>query len=529
MADGGGPWGAFRRLDPFLRAVVVVAAAAVVAGVVFAAWTFWPSSESECEKAGLRGGDDRCYGVTDGAHAFFPELEPVSGRIKEQNDKVTSGRFGDPGQPYVTIALMIPMSPGEGKAHTGERTEVVREVQGAYLAQLRANEKERRLPPVRLVLANPGVGMTDERAEERVREVSDDLGGMVKGRHKLRTVFGFNLSVEAVRENLEILTEEKHIPVVGGPITAHTLANTPSEEPFPGLAKVVPDNKDQTEALLGRLGKEDKDLFLVEDEAPKDLYARSLRRAFKDAAKGAPYAPETYDSGRMLPDTFGDIVQNLCESGRDTVLFAGRPKELSQFVSELGDRDCARPLTLATVSGASTLALDPEFDWEALHERGGLTVTYATVTHPDAWKKSTRPPRYGGSANDLAKLTELIDEQKAKGKAKGNGGIGPTDLDDGRTITMYDSALTSIERIHKAAPSQREVPDPRDVAAATSRLSGANKVKGASGWICLRDHGTPYNKAVAVVRLDPEEKRVAFDRLAWPEGAPKKYCKAPSE
>ncbi|QDQ15457.1 hypothetical protein [Streptomyces spectabilis] len=77
------------------------------------------------------------------------ELGPVSARIKEENDRVVHGD-----KPYATVALMIPMT--QGPDQRAERTEVLREVQGAYLAQYRANHESREEPPIRLVLADPG-------------------------------------------------------------------------------------------------------------------------------------------------------------------------------------------------------------------------------------------------------------------------------------------------------------------------------------------------------------------------------------
>lgn len=43
---------------------------------------------------------------------------------------------------------------------------------------------------------------------------------------------------------------------------------------------------------------------------------------------------------------------------------------------------------------------------------------------------------------------------------------------------------------------------------------------GASGWICLDNHGNPYNKAVPVVELAPDAPHQRFAALAWPEGKP---------
>ena len=158
--------------------VGLVAAGLVAAGIV----TLTP--DRSCG-AGVdkRADDGECTGVTDGGYSFTAGLGPVSDRIKAENTKVTKS-----GKAYATIALMIPMTFKE--EDVAERAQVVREVQGAYLAQFRANHESGDEPPIRLVLANPGRDMT------RWKEVSDQLAGMAhSGKDRLRAVFGFNLSV----------------------------------------------------------------------------------------------------------------------------------------------------------------------------------------------------------------------------------------------------------------------------------------------------------------------------------------------
>lgn len=489
-----------RRLNWTAAVVVVLALAAV--GVV----TLRPdhSCGTGVEK---RGGDTDCTGVTDGSYHFTAELGPVSDRIAEANSRIVSS-----GKPYATIALMIPMTPApEDRAG---RVQVVREVQGAYLAQYRANRKGSEEPPVRLVLASPGRDMA------RWKDVSDQLAGMARsGRDKLRAVFGFNLSVERTKQTIDYLTNRKGIAVVGGPITADDLAND-KEHPrrYPGLAKIVPSNSDQARALTHHLKVGPQQTFLVEDTHADDLYSRSLRAAFRSETKGTPFAPEQYDSSEVTPNDFAQMVNNLCDSKATTVYFSGRPPELAQLVRALGSRGCAdRHYRVVTVSGASTLALDPSMDWDAFSFGAGLTVEYATVTHEGAWT-SGNPPATGGSKADFAALSSLV---QGSGKSDGVGDIGPTDLADGRTITTHDSAMTAIAGIRNRATAKDKVPDLASIAAAWPRLHGNAMVKGASGWICLNSYGTPYDKAVAIVKLSPDPARhIQFETLAWPDGAP---------
>ncbi|GAA1569284.1 hypothetical protein GCM10009678_60050 [Actinomadura kijaniata] len=362
---------------------------------------------------------------------------------------------------------------------------------------------------MRLVLANPGSGLKDW------RRVIPHLERQT-ATENLRMVFGFNLSHA---ENLETIRELNRIriPVVGGPITAERLEMSAE---LPRLAKVVPSNIDQARALVAHLRSDPKRSFLVEDVSDKDLYAESLRRAFRLVTRGTPYAPEQFLPEHATSNDYARMVNNLCDSKADTVFFTGRPPALASFVSALGGRGCEeRRFRLVTASGASTLALDPHMDWAAFARGRGLEVVYATVTHQDAWTTSGAP-KTGGSKDDFERLRRFLSEEK---------GSGPVDLRTGRAITMHDSALLSIESVQNRVAKPGVVPSLDSVPEAWRRLRGPQRVRGASGWICLTDRATPYNKAVAIVRLDDRTRSVRFIRLAWPEGRPlDRACRQPA-
>jgi hypothetical protein len=60
---------------------------------------------------------------------------------------------------------------------------------------------------------------------------------------------------------------------------------------------------------------------------------------------------------------------------------------------------------------------------------------------------------------------------------------------------------------------------PAHVAQWLKRLHGPLAVAGASGWISLSDTGDPVNKAVPMLRIQPDG-RLTFDQLVAPQGAP---------
>nr|WP_241267345.1 ABC transporter substrate-binding protein [Streptomyces scabichelini] len=404
-----------------------------------------------------------------------------------------------------------------------EKTRVLRDVQGSYLAQYRANREGDNIP-IRLVLANPGPD------NKHGKEVADQLVAMADSEHRLRGVFGFNRSVDSTLDTIKYLTGKK-IPVVGGPITSDKI--DPAK--LPGLAKVVPSSLDQAEALTNYLKVEPQDTFLVEDTRPGDLYAESVRDAFRAQTtenKGAktPYLPEQFNSENVIPKDFKDMVNNLCVSRATTVYFSGRVPELAEFVKALGGRGCTdKHYTVVTLSGGSLLALDPRMEqaWAAFKLGKGIEVKYATVTHAQAWT-ANNPPKTGGSAADFLALRKLVTDPSERKKV---GDIGPTDLADGQVITLHDAARTMIEGIRNRQQAGKGVPELEDVREAWRRLHGSSKVRGASGWICLDNDANAYNKAVAIVRLDPAPKQhIKFEKLAWPKGRPPtEECRAETD
>jgi len=458
-----------------------------------------------------------CVGVTDGGMSFDPVLDQVSARIKAENDRVTKA-----GARYATIALMVPMYFAHRTAPV-DRKHLLWEVQGAYFAQYRANHKANgRAPAIRMVLANPGLG------GGHWRTVADQLAGMAASpEHRLRAVFGFDISLPTTKRSIDYLTNAKKIPVVGGALTADDIANTPQHpHAYEGLVRVNASNTDQAAALAhADHGVGVRQTVLVEDARTDDNYITSLRKVFEARTAGASLAPEQFRSPLDIStegttsNDFRQIVPNICQSPAKEIYFAGRPVQLRQFLNELGKRGCRdRSYTVITGPAANALPLDADLDWDTL--RNGVTLEFTASSHPDAWT-GPNAPATGGSAEAFRTLKELTNRQVT-------GPVGPVDLTDSRAIITYDSASTAIEGIRDEAVQGHTVPSTDEVRNAWLRLHGTHRVEGASGWICLDNQGNPYDKAVAVVRLDPTTHTDRFVTLSWPTGRPPNgSCTAP--
>ncbi|GGM22922.1 hypothetical protein GCM10010129_79090 [Streptomyces fumigatiscleroticus] len=478
-----------------------------------------------------------CLGVSDGTDVFtpgMPGMRQVFGRIAEQNKAVE-------GRKHATVALLIPLESG----NPAVRRQILSEVQGACLAQARANGQDAAKPPVRLVLANPG------REYRHWRYTVDEL---VRQEPDLRVVAGFNLSLGDTRDAMRYVTATLRIPAVASLVTASDFANPESgaDVPFPGLARAVPTSEKQAEALLrsdpGLAGAE---TALVADYRPGDNYDRALREAFTEArSKGGKdtgiqdmrFVSPGLEKPGVTPNEFQDFAANICRSNARVVYFAGRALHLEIFIKKLAGAYCREKRSYTVITGSSATTLEERLDAKERALLSGdpeagkpsVSVLYPAPAHPDAWTTAIArwrkaehgpgtPPRYLTEPQDAMKTLrrDIADEA---------GAIGPVNLDDGRTIMTHDVVLLASRALARAAAtSGRELPSRDRVTQDLGKLNAELRVVGAGGWTCLTNAGNPYDKAVPLVRFDPGSRRLTLQGVAWPEGhPPQEDCVVPA-
>ena len=460
-----------------------------------------------------------CIGVSAGGYDFgIDGLREVTQAVGRENATLKSGE-------YATVALLLPLT----STDKGFATKVLHEVQGAYLAQYRANhDSNDRKPKIRLVLANTGKGSA------RWRTAVNQLLTMTDAPDRLRAVSGIATSNKEMKDAVAELTGHD-IAVVGTTITADDLANDATTEPFPGLARVSPTNSDEADALTKFSRADPRKSILVEDKLKNDYYTATLKNAFtrllKDQTRNEPQqftSPDDPTEDGSTSNTFKRITTVLCDSSVESVFFAGRHTQLRQFVNELGERGCQdRAFTILTGDEASYLGDDDKLDHDALKRK--VTVRYASLAHPDAWRPGGPAviPATGGNPEDYRTFTDLL--TLASGKDAGPiGPDGPASLTDGQAIIAYDAMTTAVAGIRDAAGDTGKIPEPVEVGRQWPQMKGSLRVNGASGWICLDNHGNPYNKAVPIVELTPEGAQRLVE-IAWPKGhAPDRKCLPPA-
>lgn len=535
---------------PRWKRILILLAVAVTVGVLV--WQLPPLFGPDHCAPGVQKRHGECIGVNaDGYDFGNPEIKDVARAIAAQNKEIG-------GQPSVTVAMMLPLQSDDPALRRQMRSDL----QGAYLGQRQVNQAKGEPPKIRLALANPG------RDYAQQAEVVDALLKMAHSSdHPLRAVTGFNLSLKSTTQAIKQLTEH-HVPVLASRLSGDGSTNedrpdgTTAKLKFPGLARIIPSNHDAAQALAGfnnSQARQNRKTVVVYDERPNDGYNESLTRAFNSIREKGPPGPAAMsfespdvDKAGSTGNQFNTIANNICDTGADTVYFAGRTLHLRLFALRLAQQPCRdRHYTIISGSDAASLRQGMSSrDWSVLRGPGGrpkVTVQYAAPAHPDAWRDTlaawdsawraehhTEPtdrdrPGYLTEPRDaLAVLQNQIAATRREGVPLGS----RPDLEDSRTMLVYDGLVTIGTALHEVQGSDPSgVPDLRTIGQQWGKLQSRHRVHGTSGWVCLTNGGNPYDKPVAVVELDPVRGggKLKFVGLGWPTGRPQPdNCVIPS-
>ncbi|AXB47945.1 ABC transporter substrate-binding protein [Amycolatopsis albispora] len=470
-------------------AVVLVVAVVVAVTVVVPAIN--QAARTCDEGVEQRGELSECTGVTDGRYVFSPDLAGVQGRIRAENDAVLAS-----GEPYVSVAVFLPMTLAKPDILSPEW--VRHQLQGAYLAQLRANAGAwgGSTPRIRLLLANPGsrLAQWEPVVAELERRIEPD---------RLVAVTGIGLSLDDARRAMTRLSELK-IPIIGSHLAADELSQ------IPGFLRVSPTSSTYAQSAANHIKPTARTAMLVRDSNPGDLYPKTLADAFTarfaDNEHRIVGRTELFDS--TLPgveNTFLQMMPNLCGNDPDVVYFAGREHHLTAFIAELANRRCLdQPITVLT--GDLALVEAPD----AAMRRGleaNVTVLAPGLAHPQAW--STTPEEFSRVSVEGFRQPGCEDCFEAMFPGER--------LDDGVAILAHDAVLTAVWAVRHSVANPAGQVTARDVLQVRNRLHGELAIPGASGRISFDDRGDPVNKAVPILRVRVDDTP-EFVALATPAG-----------
>lgn len=433
--------------------------------------------------------DGQCVGVTEGAYTFDPLIADIQKKIKEENENVRNGTYGD--QPYVRVAVLMPMTMDDRSALSMER--IRRSLWGAYVAQRRANSPDGGLgdptPLVELLLANEGSN------QEQWRPVVDQLAGMTTGEHPLVAVIGLGVSVDETQRAAEELSRHQ-VATVGAVLTADGL------EVDDSFVRVSPSNSDYVEALREYLAyRDDLDRgMVVYDTYPDDLYTRTLRTAYEE--KLGDYLVENHHSqpfnGLRDPSApiprFDVITRNICDARADMVFYAGRVNELEGwFIPRLAEHHCADRSQLTIFLGATGLSSLRKPETLEHLKAGNIRVVHASSTDPGRWNADAEgTPK--GYATFLAEFRKEFRPQEQANE----------ELADGYAIMHHDAVLAAVMATRQAVEEWGEpIPNHEHVTDELWKLNNAYEVPGASGSLSFSPDrsGWPSGKPVPIVSI----------------------------
>ncbi|GAA2403691.1 hypothetical protein GCM10010420_33730 [Streptomyces glaucosporus] len=460
------------------RLVTAVVALAVLAGGTLLFLDWWVERESRCA-AGVvkKGPDEECVGVTDGSYVFAGHLAAVTERIREANEKVVK-EGGD----YVSVAYMTSLTVGEDDSNSEES--VLHELQGAYLAQQRYNERS--TPRIRLLIANTGS------ESEHWRHTVGELIAR-KDDERLVAVTGLGPSTDPNRQALRELSAHG-MAMVAGTMTATDVNEDEKGGKLKGFVRVAPTNVDEAKVAAEYLRKEGfGTAMVVQDVAERNLYARTLGDAFtEEFPRGGRHRlvaeRKTFDSS--VPGNWKSelhfLSNQLCFHRPEVVYFAGRGQHLTHFLKVLADRVCPE-WDFTVMTGDDTTNLTAQQVRRAT--ASGIEVYYTGLAHPRMWKD-----RPDGAPKEL-QAAFLENGQLEKW-------FGDDSHADGQAMMSHDAVLTAARGAQMADIGETGVTS-EAVGRMFHLMEDSERVRGAGGSLSFGSDGNPRDKAVPVLRLDP--------------------------
>ncbi|WP_371656231.1 MULTISPECIES: protein kinase domain-containing protein [unclassified Streptomyces] len=408
------------------------------------------------------------------------DLAPVLELIYAENRQVVQASAEPGGRPYASVVYLTPITAEYDG--TSMMASVRHDLEGAYLAQRRANHDSASGPRIRVLIAQTGGS-----AEQRAYTVGQVLHR--RGAEHIVAAVGLGGSTASSQDMVGELTAGG-LPAFGSVLTADSWAGTP------GLVRVAPANADQAAAAVRFLSAgayARARVLLVEDVAAGDQYTSTLATQFRarmptDRLAGAVL----FDSQASGPAAaFRHQVGELCAARPDVVYFAGRGTSLPAFLTALADRPCRdRPLAVVSGDDATQVTRTDGFgprDLAAVLRTGRVDLVYTGLAHPGAWDVAPRAfaPQAIAPFRDGTFTTAFPH----------------SGLDDGRAIMMYDTLLIAARAL-RGAPMASD-PTATDVHRTLAALREGTGVAGASGWITINGDGGPRDKAIPVIRIEP--------------------------
>ncbi|RBM18708.1 hypothetical protein [Streptomyces sp. PT12] len=184
---------------------------------------------------------------------------------------------------------------------------------------------------------------------------------------------------------------------------------------------------------------------------------------------------------------------------------AGRGRDLPDLLAPLKGRPCDGEVTVLSGDDLSQATQQEGFDEVVAALRDGdIDLVYTGLAHSGAWEAAEEyfDPDATAVFRDGGTYVTTFSDQ----------GLG-----DGQAIMGYDVVRTAVKAI-RATGNARDVVASDVFQQLTSR-NDRNAIPGASGYIFLRNDGSPDRKAIPVIRVD-ESGQLTTEAVLAAEGEP---------
>jgi hypothetical protein len=513
------------RRHPLRTGVLGVVLAAFIAAAII----WWPSSPPPCGP-GMSLIGDACVGV-DLASGPIVKGEPaemgaLEADVKANNDIRTS--TGQPSQDYVSIVLLMDMSPVTG-VDTRTYSDLYPDIEGAITAAWRANHTAAQgsLPKVKLFLGN--MGSRYAHWSDAVDQIADNAAA-----NHITSVIGLGQSTDATRAAAARIVDKAHLPVIGATVTGDTMNFHPdSTRRNNGFFRVTPTNTDSV-AVAARYiaGRFDQShVAIVQDNVPGDDYNQTLAKAADvdmPAAHQFPFtSPAALPPGvkrrEELLQQFSFLDQNICSVGPKVIYFAGRGADVGTFVQSWtqGSTPCANgDLTVVTGDDGSAAIDDPALRQAV--RTGRVRVLFTAEASTDEWGPcpagNAQPSAEQASYDTFqAAFTGQPDPCSPHQHVTADDGAAPlsfglSDLRSGEAMLAQDAGIVAITAARQADRGGDNagnggivVRDPSSQIGFIEEMRCTNAIQGASGLIQFSQdsarYGNPIAKPVPIVEI----------------------------
>jgi serine/threonine protein kinase/ABC-type branched-subunit amino acid transport system substrate-binding protein len=430
-------------------------------------------------------------GVSDGSYAF--DTNRADGSLKQQ--AAAKLRSGDTGSAAALLSQAVSMDSNDAEALIYQQdlrvanfphiTAVVGtmpsgdssivgvgrdDLQGAYVAQQEFNSSNANVK-LRLLIASTGDSTSN------VTTVAQQIVRLAQTDKTFVGVIGWPYSGLAYAA-ITVFTQA-HIPMISGTASGDQLSGI-----SPYFFHVAPTNKAQASAGAQYAVNTLRAKKVVVFADNSDIYSQSLASDFTSQFQAAGGSASTVNYTVGNASSVQAAVQQALQKNPDLIYFAGYSSDVSTLLTTLGQDNA--PANLNVLGGDALYSLG---GYQPSSRANFSRLHFTAFAYPDEWDIQ------GLTARKPAFFSDYGNDFDPNQKHPGYGFTRP----DNDVMLSYD-ATEALIKASVSALGNGTTTTPVVVDTALSKTA----FQGVSGWITFDQNGDPMDKAVVILKVDPQ-------------------------